>query len=216
MVKIKYKIKQIVPRVFAIIVPDNYTRAMLFLRIQEFYESKNKNFRGKSFSFWDYKFWYSSKNKNKFTYTHDWSGFNVPLSIALKCRNVSPTETPYDEEMWKILGFIKEKNEKSCYLIGCRDTKSKTFYHEMCHALYFTNKKYKQKMNQITNTIKSKKINKIKDRLKKMGYCKEVILDEVQAYLATEKNCNLVKNINIPGVVFKNYKKVFKEFFYIN
>ena len=70
--KIDYKIEEVRPNVFAVIVKDHYHRAMLFLRVQEFYESPNPQFRGKNFSIWDYIEWYSRRNKDVFTYTFDW------------------------------------------------------------------------------------------------------------------------------------------------
>lgn len=36
---IKYKIKEVKPNVFAVVVKDKYDRAMLFCRAQEYYES---------------------------------------------------------------------------------------------------------------------------------------------------------------------------------
>ena len=52
MIKIDYKIEQVKPKVFAVIIEDRYDRAMTFLRVQEFYESPNPAFRGnKDFSF---------------------------------------------------------------------------------------------------------------------------------------------------------------------
>ena len=50
--KIDINIKEVRPNVFAVIVKDHYHRAMLFMRVQEFYESPNTEFRGKNFSIW--------------------------------------------------------------------------------------------------------------------------------------------------------------------
>jgi len=37
--KIKYKINEVKPKVFAVVIEDRYDRAMTFLRVQEFYEN---------------------------------------------------------------------------------------------------------------------------------------------------------------------------------
>jgi hypothetical protein len=210
MLKIKYTIKQINPNIFVIIVPDSYTRAMLFLRIQEFYESKNKKFRSKKFSFWEYMAWYSSINKNKFTYPYDWGGFNVPLKVAMECQKINKIETPYDKQINKIIKEISKKNIKLGYIIGVESTKSRTFLHEISHALYYTNKQYKKEMNKITKSLNKKLFMKLKNKLKKMGYCNKVILDELQAYLSTDDT--LVKN-KIISKKIKLYKEVFKKYF---
>ena len=106
---IKYKIKEVKPNVFAVIVKDNYDRAMLFCRAQEYYESPNKKFRGKDFSIWDYMKWYSSEYGRGFSYGVDWGGFNIPFDTMWKCYNECEMETPYDEVMWEILVNIASK-----------------------------------------------------------------------------------------------------------
>ena len=80
--KIDYKIEEVRPNVFAVIVKDHYHRAMLFCRVQEYYESPNPDFRGKNFSIWDYIEWYSREHNDVFTYTFDWGGFKIPLKTA--------------------------------------------------------------------------------------------------------------------------------------
>ncbi len=83
--KIDYKIEEVRPNVFAVIVKDHYHRAMLFCRVQEYYESPNPQFRGKNFSIWNFIEWYSRQKKDAFTYAFDWGGFNIPLKTAWDC-----------------------------------------------------------------------------------------------------------------------------------
>lgn len=214
MTKIKYEIKESLPNIFVVIVPSHYIRAMLFLRVQEFYESKNIKFRGKKFSFWDYKEWYSSIKGGKFTYTDDWGGFNVPFETAVKCMSISKIETPYDREMKKILKLVgKNKAKGKCYLIGVERLKSDTFKHEMAHAMYHTNKEYRRKMDSITKLIKKKPFTKIKQQLKKDGYCDKVIMDEIQAYLSTDRNSTLLRITKVNKKVIKEYKSEFKKYY---
>jgi hypothetical protein len=52
-------IKEVKDRVFAEVIPDDYERCMTFLRVQEYYESPNPDFRGKDFDIWKYIEWYS-------------------------------------------------------------------------------------------------------------------------------------------------------------
>jgi len=113
--KIQYSIKEIKPKVFAVIVPDRYHRAMLFMRVQEYYESPNPKFRGKkNFNMWEYIEWYSRKHADSFTYASDWVGFNFPLEVALNCYDtLEDMYTPYDEIMSKIVWDIYEMNKDS-------------------------------------------------------------------------------------------------------
>ena len=191
MIKIDYKIEEVKPNVFAVVVPDGYHRAMLFCRVQEYYESPNPQFRGKNFSIWDYIEWYSKEHNNTFTYTSDWSGFNIPLKTAYDCyEKLREYETPYDTIMNSIVGTIELKmfHKKStrnwnAYIIGAANTNGDTFQHEVCHGLYATNKQYKQLVDEVTETIEWQDYLKFEKNLLDMGYTAGVVADEIQAYL---------------------------------
>jgi len=96
--KVEYTIKEVKPKIYAVILPDDYHRPMLFCRVQEYYESPNPKFRGKSFDIWDYIEWYSRNHHDAFTYAFDWGGFNIPLEVAYNCYDtLKDGYTPYDE-----------------------------------------------------------------------------------------------------------------------
>ena len=190
--KIKYDIIEIKPRVFAVVVPDRYHRAMLFMRVQEYYESPNPKFRGKkSFNIWEYIEWYSRKNNDSFSYAAHWTGFNFPLGVALKCYDtLEDMYTPYDEIMTKIVWDIYEMNKDSAkaYIIGVADLTSITFQHELCHAYYHINKKYKKEVDAITESIEPKIYKRMCKNLTDMGYTEQVFYDEVQAYTCMDSD----------------------------
>ena len=198
--EIKYKIKEVKPNIFAVIVKDSYDRAMLFCRAQEYYESPNKKFRGKSFSIWDYMKWYSKEYKKGFSYASDWSGFNIPFLTIWECyenQNELPDwETPYDGYMWEILVAISNKMDitKRAYVIGAGDTDGWTFQHEVCHGLWHTNAAYKKAAKMVLNTIDKNDYSIFKQNLLNMGYTDKVIDDEIHAYLCfghdSENFCN--------------------------
>jgi hypothetical protein len=181
---IKYKIKEVKPNVFAVIVKEKYDRAMLFCRVQEFYESPNTKFRGKDFSIWDYMKWYAS-NHTGFSYAGDWSGFNIPFDVLEKCyRNMQKFETPYDEIMYKIYWQIQTmKGSGKAYVIGAGDTNGWTFQHEVCHGLWYTNPQYKKAAKIVLDAIDPNHYVIFRKNLLDMGYTDKVIDDEIQAYL---------------------------------
>jgi len=188
MLNIQYKIEQVKPKVFAVIIEDSYDRAMTFLRIQEFYECPNPLFRGNiHFSFTEYMKWYSKEYGKGFTYGVDWNGFNVPLEIAYACYDtLTDRYTDYDDVMESIVHQIYELNGDNAdgYIIGAGNTEGDTFQHEICHGLYATNKHYKDLVSEITLTIPTKDYLTFRNNLIKMGYTDKVIDDEIQAYLA--------------------------------
>ena len=184
--KIKYKISEVKPKVFAVIIEDRYDRAMTFLRVQEFYESPKKKFRGKNFSIWDYIKWYSEEYGKGFTYGTDWSGFNVPLETAYTCYDtLTDRYTDYDDVMETIIHKLYELNGEDAdgYIIGAGNTDGDTFKHEVCHGLYYTNPNYKATADAVTALIHTENYNIFEKNLLKMGYTESVIKDEIQAYL---------------------------------
>lgn len=207
---IEYTIKELQDNIFAVIIPDSYHRAMLFCRCQEYYESPNAKFRGEKFSIWEYIEWYSREHNNKFTYSGDWGGFNIPYEIITECIKVSKVETPYDTIMKKIIKEIdnlRNKNKKS-YVIGIDGKNESLSKHEICHGLYYINEDYKIISDELTNEIDDKQFKQFRDKLIEMGYTEEVVKDEIQAYLMTSYK-TLGKGLK---KLHKQYNKKLKGF----
>jgi len=217
--KIDYKIEEVRPNVFAVIVKDHYHRAMLFLRVQEYYESPNPEFRGKSFNIWDYIEWYSRRNKDVFTYAFDWGGFNIPLNVAESCYSKLLKKgefTPYDKEMNYIVKTIRGMvGNGKAYIIGAPSTDDDTFEHEVCHGLYATNKQYRELVDEVTIAIPLKDYQKFRNNLFKMGYNGIVIDDEIQAYLSTNYDYSkFSKGVSrkLCKELHKQYKQIFNRY----
>lgn len=207
--EIKYQIKEVKPNIFAVIVKDKYDRAMLFCRVQEYYESPSPKFRGKQFSIWDYMKWYDKKNGCGFSYGADWSGFNIPIWVAKECYySLNKLETPYDKVMD---GIVQELNSYyNGYMIGAGNTRDETFQHEVCHALYHTDKNYKKQMNNLTEGLPKKYYDVFKRNLIEMGYASKVIKDEIQAYLQYGyKEAQFGKGVD--SKVRKEYSHIYKS-----
>jgi hypothetical protein len=211
--EINYIIKEVKPKVYAVIVPDDYHRAMLFMRVQEYYESPNSNFRGKSFDIWDYIEWYSRGHKDAFTYAFDWGGFNIPLEIAYRCYDtLKDAYTPYDELMESIIFKIYEMNgdDANGYIIGAGDLEGETFIHEVCHGLYHTNASYKKLADEITEIIPTSMYKNMMENLMNSGYTIEVIDDEIQAYMMSNwEYTNFSKGI--PKKECNRFAKLYKQ-----
>jgi hypothetical protein len=214
--KVEYTIKEVKPNIFAVIVPDDYHRPMLFCRVQEYYESPNKAFNRREFSIWDFMEWYSRNNSDSFTYAFDWGGFNIPFDIFEECITTSAFESPYDAIMFNIYAEIKlMKKEGNAYVIGADNTESETFYHEVCHGLYSTNSLYRELADEITQTIPTKLYSKFVDNLIDYGYSMEVMDDEIQAFLMTNwftTNFSKKANLNEVKKLSNLYKDTLKSF----
>ena len=193
--KVKYKIKEVLPSVFSVTIPNDFERAMTFLRVQEFYESPNPIFRGNNFNIWDFFEWYSLENQDSFTYGKDWSGFNVPFEVAWKCYSgvgslPDSHKSKWDETMKSIVWTVqarmfnkKNKDDHHAYIIGSKDTEGETFKHELCHSLYYVNEDYKREATALVKKIQKEHFEIFSKNLLSMGYTKAVVKDEIQAYL---------------------------------
>jgi len=198
----KYEIKEVKDRVFAVIIPNHYDRAMTFCRVQEFYESPNPDFRGKHFNIWDFIEWYSKEHKDAFTYAFDWGGFNIPLPVALECYEGKENRNP-------------RKGYNGVRSMPANDTESDTFMHEVAHGLYYTNKEYKELMDEITDAIPLDIRMKFRNNLISMGYTDGVVYDEIQAYLTWHNEYTKFSK-GVPKKILKQlnkeYQKVFNKY----
>ncbi len=220
------QITEVKDRIFAVVIPDSYERAMTFLRVQEFYESPNPDFRGKDFDIWDYILWYSCQNDGSFTYASDWSGFNIPLPVAWECYDgVSSMrdtwKSKWDEVMknivWAVQGRMfhkKHTRDMNAYIIGTEDMQGDTFKHEVCHGLYYTNKEYKKAVDEITDSIDPEIRETLKNNLLEMGYTEGVVYDEIQAYLnfgwESKKFSKGVRKNTLKSLS-KKYRKIYQD-----
>lgn len=219
---VKGKVKEIKPSIYCVIVDDNYDRAMLFCRYQEFYETPFKKFRGKYFSWEQYmrhykQFW----KKDVFTYPEDWSGYNIPSNIVEKGIDTFYKETEYDEIMNNIYHYcaIDSQNKnggtrKKWYLIGASSKDLKTMDHEIAHGLYYINHDYRMRVMYLLTLIPKKIMDKIDKKLIKMGYVndRKILDDEAHAFLSTGLYNGLdtkeIKKYEKPFIEnFKKYKK---------
>ena len=206
----KIKHKEVRTNVIALAIPDNYDRAMLFIRAQEFYESPCKRFKNNKFSIWDYARWYSRKT-GCFSYPKDFVGFNLPLVVAKKCYDVNDMETPYDLEMRDLVNELFVNGTKQ-YLIGAESFKGSTFDHELAHALYYTDIEYKNEMDDLTKELSKKSLGVFRKNLRRIGYNSSVVRDEIQAYMGTEINEKICKCVADKKELHKKYRRVFRRY----
>lgn len=217
---VKGIVKEVKPFIYCVEVDDDYDRAMLFCRYQEFYESPYKKFRGKSFTWMEYmRFYKNSWKKRTFTYPDDWAGYNIPSKSLQISHGMFCKDTEYDTIMndiyWHCAKDSSEKNngeKHDWYLIGASSKDSKTMDHEIAHGLYFTNKDYKKDVSKLIKNIKPTHYEKLKKKLIKMGYVddRKIINDEINAFMSTGLYNGMdTKELK---VYEKQFKKTFKKY----
>lgn len=183
-VKISYR--QIAPhQIFHLQFKNNYELCMTFIRLQEFYESHSNLFRNKYFELEEYMDWYARDLGNgNFTYTFDWGGFNVPSHILLNFLKVFKNNLrTWEQDLLNVLTQHKIDMKSKFYLIGtARDADKEAIPHETQHGLFYLYDEYRLEMESI---VKKYKLTRLRTALMKQGYNKDVIVDEIQAYLLT-------------------------------
>lgn len=171
---------------------DQYELTSTFLRLQEFYESPNPKFRNKFFELEDYMDWYAKEYGN-FTYTSDWSGFNVPGNVVTNFFVDYKGKTLKKENaLFKLIRAATFDTDNKFYIIGTYEDGS-VVNHEMAHAHFYLDPAYKKQMTQLVNDLPQSFRIQFQNMLLKKGYCKQVLVDETQAYLATNSMLDTVK-----------------------
>lgn len=209
LISTKYKVYETRNRIFFANFNSQYDLAMHFLRYQEFYESPFIHFKGKTWHIVDFMDHYRIKHKlDYFSYPEDWGGFNIPSYVFEKVWKLGiPDPNRYDEEMTKIYEYCKSQAKgQSFYLIGAVG-KGGAFPHEMAHGFFYTNLKYRRKMQKLVENL-NPEFKETFFRYLQKHYHKYVWVDEAQAYLST----GMPEGFDIPtnGAEIP-FKKVFKE-----
>lgn len=212
--------KRILPHVYHLHFDSGYDLAMHFIRVQEFYESPR--FYRKIFTLVDYMEWYSKEyGKGAFTYPTDWSGFNVPSNVLLEVYKSStnvPDFNKYDSFMSALIAQAAYLEQgQPFYFIGTSSSGYKgdadeedVLDHELAHALYYTNRAYRDAMVTCLFHMDSEAKYKASQALAKMGYHFSTIEDEIHAYSATGV-CSSLQEI-LTSQVIAPFQKVFQEF----
>ena len=114
-------------------------------------------------------------------------GINFPISFALKYKGKGPDN---------ILKYKEYKDAK--YVVVYKKGDKLTKEHEMMHAKYYMDDKYKEKVKEMWYSMRESSKIKVTEMLKKMGYPddkEEILIDEFQAYYYTEKKNFFGKNL---------------------
>lgn len=168
------------PEIYLIESQSRQDLAETFMRFQEYYESPE--FKGKTFSAEEFAYWYADKY-GAFTYTKDWSGFNIPASVLEPFRQgqFNPL-TAKERNLLKLC----EKADESSYIIGVTPNAEyfkETVKHEFVHGAFHVNQFYR---NDVKACLASNSMREVSKGLKKMGYHQNVFADETNAYVLVE------------------------------
>ena len=209
--KINYKLKEIYNRIFLVTIKDPYDLAMTFCRLQEYYESPFKQIRNKAFTMTEFQRLYAKEfGDGIFTYPIDWAGFNVPGEVFDKFiqEDFKDWGNEYDFVTEDIYTEVKDDNNSRYYLIAAGPKDIDTINHEICHALYYLDSEYKQNVNSIISELNVLLFEHFKTQLLEKGYSKNVIVDEINAYLCFDGEKIITDDIKMNKKENKNFQHV--------
>lgn len=210
----RFELKQLNNHIFVLSFDDEFTMSMCFLRWSEYTECSDPKINGKIFTILDFVESYT-RDRGTFSYTSDWSGFNIPSRRFeqypfgyIKDRN------KYDDFMESVVTFIKSAigSQEPFYLIGHLTGATSVVDHETAHAMYDRMPAYKQEIQELILTVFSdKKSDEILSCIAEMGYSKEVLEDEMQAYLSTGLSEELEK-LGLKKKKLQQFVDVFEKY----
>lgn len=168
-------------KIYHFCLPSQYWLTATFLRFQESYESPNPRFRGHGFSLEEFQDWYvTTRDSANFSYHFDWSGFNFPSYVV--DRFTPDRFGPLSRKESWLLGQLKGIRGRF-YVIGTYESPVRAvLQHEVVHGLFYLHRDYAKRVEAIVNGFE---FEAFKGELRKMGYCEEVMIDEINAYITT-------------------------------
>ncbi|NHJ49445.1 MAG: ABC transporter ATP-binding protein [Asgard group archaeon] len=179
--KVKFTIDEILKNVYHLNFIGQLDLCSTFLRFQEYYESPK--FKGTVFTLDEYIKWYSLPEiRGAFTYYTDWSGMNIPSYCLEPFFN--GLFDPLTTREQQILDVFDGKTGKY-YIIGTHGKMKRSLKHEIAHALFYISDEYQL---ESTALLKDVKCNSFRSYLLRIGYDKDVMIDEIQAYLVSNIN----------------------------
>jgi hypothetical protein len=131
--------------------------------------------------------WYKEEFNNEyFSYSSDWSGFNIPSEIIESCSKNIQDFNEYDKIMLSIYDTIRKEEKDKFYLIGTDMDDGSLLHHEVAHGMYYTNDKYKRDVLSLIHAMPQRVHTRLCKRLLNTGcYAENVLDDEIQAYIST-------------------------------
>jgi hypothetical protein len=208
---------QVTDNIFHVIIKDRYDLTMTFCRAQEFYESPLKAIRGQKFTMIEFMRLYTKHNGyTTFTYPDDWAGFNIPGEVLAKHFQMGIDDPNTYDNLLKDLYLRARKlvGSNDFYFIGTSGLSVNTLDHELCHAFYHLDKNYKKKVNSVLKKLNKNIKEKIYNHLIEFGYCKKVLLDELNAYMTIDTKYILNLKFNKTEIKsIKQTSKALKEIF---
>jgi hypothetical protein len=172
--------------------PTQKELTLTMCRPQEFYECDSSKLRGKVFTF-EKLIDHYTQDDGYLSYFSVWSGFNIPSYVLEDF--FSKFELTKREQ--KLYNATRPYSHKLYYFIASKQNDTDTLRHELVHAHYYLNPVYKQAVNILVKYMRNDLRKKLTLGLKEKGYTNGVMIDEINAYMATSGTKYLIEEFEL-------------------
>jgi hypothetical protein len=161
-------------------------------RPQEYYECNSLKLRNKVFTFENFIDHYLDL-KGNISYFSYWAGFNIPGSVLEKFFTLFEM-TKRESKLYQI---TRRFRKNPYYVIATRNNDYATLDHELLHAYYYLDPGYKQKVDTVVKHMRPELRKELTYLLRYMGYTKDVIVDEINAYMSVSSHKYLTEEFQL-------------------
>lgn len=181
-------------RILLLDFPNQYLLTATLMRFQEHYESPR--FRNQTFTWEQFMDWYAT-TRGTFSYNTDWTGFNFPSYVVKTFREGG--FDPLHRKEAAVLELLRDIPEPY-YVIGTYGGNTVTLAHEVVHGLFAGHGDYAKMVRSVIRRAYRSDRNvragckQLYAALKEMGYCEEVLEDELNAYVITGYSAKMSKD----------------------
>jgi hypothetical protein len=177
----------------------------MFLRPQERAECTNDEFRTRPFTVGEYRSWYATTQGAVYDYDHCVLGVNFPSHVLKPF--FDGDFDPLTEGEKELLGCLRGK-KGPYYVIGTYGKIDNTLEHEICHGLFYTDARYKASILKAIEEKVPPAVKKVALRVLAEGYHKDVLLDEMHAYLATGHREFFGDSVKFPAATVNHFVRL--------
>jgi hypothetical protein len=172
--------------------PTQKELTLTMCRPQEYYECDSSKLRGKVFTY-EKLIDHYTQDDGHLSYFSVWSGFNIPSFVLEDF--FSKFELTKREQ--KLYNVTRPYSNKPYYFIATKKNDTDTLRHELVHAHYYLNPVYKQAANILVKHMRNDLRKKLTAGLKEKGYASNVMIDEINAYMATSGTKYLIEEFEL-------------------
>jgi hypothetical protein len=190
------KLTKLTPQILVFKCKTKKELALTFFRIQEFYEAQNSKLRGQSFDTFKFLDVMMADDGKVAYFFPGWSGFNFPSDIFHEWRRLNPVATAYEAKLIAQVEKALPKG-KPFYVVAMLASDKNTLDHEVAHAMFFLNTDYRECATTLVRGLPIALRRHMRQALRTLGYSNGVVVDEINAFLATSDNKYLWKRFKL-------------------